>query len=125
MAISTPATSLVQLSHVSKSFGPVQVLKDVSLEMIPGEVLCLAGENGAGKSTLIKILSGLFVPTSGNIIVDGTPVHFRSPHDAAAAGIGTVYQDENMAYQYQVLTGNSLTCTVTGSVAKLCVNSAN
>ena len=74
MVTPTPATQLVQLSHVSKSFGPVQVLKDVSLEMIQGEVLCLAGENGAGKSTLIKILTGAIPRDSGKYHIDGQDV---------------------------------------------------
>ncbi|MBV9230618.1 MAG: ATP-binding cassette domain-containing protein, partial [Chloroflexi bacterium] len=71
MAATTSSTPLVQLSHVSKSFGPVQVLKDVSLDMYRGEVLCLAGENGAGKSTLIKILTGAIPRDGGEYRIDG------------------------------------------------------
>src|SRR5437660_7916222 len=91
----TPAstTPLVQLSHVTKSFGPVQVLKDVSLEMIPGEVLCLAGENGAGKSTLIKILTGAISRDSGEYHIDGEDVGSPSPAQARELGVGVVYQE--------------------------------
>lgn len=93
MTTSTSSTPLVQLSHVSKSFGPVQVLKDVSLEMYPGEVLCLAGENGAGKSTLIKILTGAVPRDGGEYHLDGKEVGSPSPAQARALGVGVVYQE--------------------------------
>jgi ribose transport system ATP-binding protein len=93
MVTPTPATPLVQLSHVSKSFGPVQVLKDVSLDMYQGEVLCLAGENGAGKSTLIKILTGAIPRDSGEYHIDGQDVGSPSPAQARALGVGVVYQE--------------------------------
>src|SRR5437660_1561294 len=91
----TPAstTPLVQLSHVTKSFGPVQVLKDVSLEMNRGEVLCLAGENGAGKSTLIKILTGAVRRDAGEYHSGGKDVGSPSPAQARALGVGVVYQE--------------------------------
>jgi ribose transport system ATP-binding protein/rhamnose transport system ATP-binding protein len=90
MGTSTP---LVQLSHVTKSFGPVQVLKDVSLEMNAGEVLCLAGENGAGKSTLIKILTGAISRDGGEYHIDGKEVGSPTPAQARALGVGVVYQE--------------------------------
>jgi rhamnose transport system ATP-binding protein len=93
MTTSTSSTPLVQLSHVSKSFGPVQVLKDVSLEMYPGEVLCLAGENGAGKSTLIKILTGAVPRDGGEYRLDGKEVGSPTPAQARALGVGVVYQE--------------------------------
>jgi ribose transport system ATP-binding protein/rhamnose transport system ATP-binding protein len=93
MVTQTPATPLVQLSHVSKSFGPVRVLKDVSLDMYRGEVLCLAGENGAGKSTLIKILTGAISRDSGEYHIDGQDVGSPSPAQARALGVGVVYQE--------------------------------
>src|SRR5437868_3730451 len=93
MATSTPATALVQLNHISKSFGPVQVLKDVSLEMFRGEVLCLAGENGAGKSTLIKILTGAVSRDAGEYLIDGKDAGSPSPAQARALGVGVVYQE--------------------------------
>ncbi|MCP4382804.1 MAG: sugar ABC transporter ATP-binding protein [Hyphomicrobiales bacterium] len=68
-------------------------LNGVSLDVFPGEVLALLGDNGAGKSTLIKILAGVHQQTSGKIFIEGQEVRFRSPRDASAAGIGTVYQD--------------------------------
>ncbi len=86
-------TPAIELRHVSKRFGSVIALKDVSLSVNPGEVHCLLGDNGAGKSTLIKILSGVYRPSEGEILVDGRPISFRSPRDAADAGVATVFQD--------------------------------
>ncbi|KJF72779.1 sugar ABC transporter ATP-binding protein [Agrobacterium arsenijevicii] len=84
---------IVQLSGLGKSFGGVKALKDVGLDIHPGEVHALMGENGAGKSTLIKILSGLYTPDEGTITVNGEAVTFSSTRDANAAGIATVYQE--------------------------------
>ena len=84
---------IIQLSGLGKSFGGVKALKDVGLEIYPGEVHALMGENGAGKSTLIKILSGLYTPDEGTITVNGETVTFSSTRDANAAGIATVYQE--------------------------------
>lgn len=102
MTTSTSATPLVQLSHVSKSFGPVQVLKDVSLEMFRGEVLCLAGENGAGKSTLIKILTGAVSRDAGEYLIDGQDVGTPSPSQARALGVGVVYQELSLLPEVSV-----------------------
>lgn len=83
---------LLKLSNINKSFGPIDVLHDISLEVFPGEVLCLLGDNGAGKSTVIRILSGVHMPTSGAIEMDGKSVAFNSPRDASNLGIATVHQ---------------------------------
>src|SRR3989442_4041142 len=93
MVTPTPATPLVQLNNVSKSYGPVQVLKDVSLELYRGEVLCLAGENGAGKCTIIKILTGAISRDGGEYHIDGQDVGSPSPAQARALGVGVVYQE--------------------------------
>ncbi len=84
---------LLDLRHVSKHFGRVIALSDVSINVYPGEVMCLLGDNGAGKSTLIKVLCGVHQPSDGAYLVEGTPVRFTSPREALDAGIGTVYQD--------------------------------
>ncbi|AYG61233.1 ATP-binding cassette domain-containing protein [Rhizobium jaguaris] len=84
---------IIKVQNLVKKFDKFTALKGIDLEVFPGEVHALLGDNGAGKSTLIRLLSGYHIPTSGEIIVDGTPVHFKSPRDASAAGIGTVYQD--------------------------------
>jgi simple sugar transport system ATP-binding protein len=84
---------LVRLDKVSKHYGSVIALTDVSLEVSAGEVTCVLGDNGAGKSSLIKIISGLNPPTSGRYEVDGEPVSFSSPRQALDRGIATVYQD--------------------------------
>ncbi|WP_439631330.1 ATP-binding cassette domain-containing protein [Shinella sp.] len=83
---------IIELRNVSKSFGPIDVLHDISLKVHPGEVLCLLGDNGAGKSTLIKTLAGVHKPTSGEILMDGEPVEFGSPRGASDRGISTVHQ---------------------------------
>jgi len=87
------AAPLIEARSLTKYFGSVVALHDVSLLVRAGEVLCLLGDNGAGKSTLIKILSGVHPPDSGEILVDGEPVVFGSPRDALQRGIATVYQD--------------------------------
>ena len=84
---------LVQFNNISKFFGKVIALKDVTMKLRKGEIMCLLGDNGAGKSTLIKVLSGVHQPTAGIIRVAGNEVKFGSPREATSAGIGTVYQD--------------------------------
>jgi D-xylose transport system ATP-binding protein len=83
----------LEVDHVSKRFGAVQALDDVSFAVHPGEVVALLGDNGAGKSTLIKIISGTFGPSSGRLLFDGKPVELGSPAEAKALGVETVYQD--------------------------------
>ena len=83
---------VLKLSGINKSFGPIDILHDISLEVFAGEVLCLLGDNGAGKSTLIRLLSGVHQPTSGTMEMDGSPVHFDSPRAASQHGIATVHQ---------------------------------
>jgi len=84
---------LLDLEHISKRFGGLQALKDVSLTLYPGEVLALAGDNGAGKSTLIKTISGVHKPDTGTIKYCGKVIHLETPHQARDAGIETIYQD--------------------------------
>jgi ABC-type sugar transport system ATPase subunit len=85
--------ALLQLRGIGKSFGPVSALSGVNLDIPAGQVTALVGDNGAGKSTLIKTIAGIWEPTDGHIIWQGRRVNFRSPRDATAAGIATVYQD--------------------------------
>ena len=87
------AEPLIQTKGLVKRFGPFTALNGIDLEVYKGEIHALLGDNGAGKSTLIKILSGVHQATEGEILIEGKPVHFRSPRDASEAGIGTVYQD--------------------------------
>ncbi|GCE45361.1 simple sugar transport system ATP-binding protein [Thermosporothrix hazakensis] len=89
-------TPLLEIQHISKRFGSVVALNDISMTVQSGEVMCLLGDNGAGKSTLIKILSGVHQQDEGRYLVEGKEVHFRSPRDALKAGIATVYQDLSM-----------------------------
>lgn len=98
----------LQVKSISKSFGNVQALKSVSLEVAPGTVHAIIGENGAGKSTLLKILSGAEKPDSGEIYLDGKKYKPNTPAEARKAGIGMVYQELNLAnhlsvYQNMVL----------------------
>ena len=84
--------TVLALKGVNKSFGPIDVLHDITLNVRAGEVLCLLGDNGAGKSTLIKIMSGVHQPTSGVIEMDGAPTRFENPRAASERGIATVHQ---------------------------------
>jgi ABC-type sugar transport system ATPase subunit len=91
------AEPLLRLRGIGKNFGPVHALTDINLEIPAGQVTALVGDNGAGKSTLIKTIAGIWEPNGGEITWQGKPVHFRSPKDATAAGIATVYQDLALA----------------------------
>jgi simple sugar transport system ATP-binding protein len=84
---------LLEVRNVSKYFGNVIALKDVSCSVAAGRVTCVLGDNGAGKSTFIKILSGVHQHDEGEMLVEGRPKRFRSPRQARAEGIATVYQD--------------------------------
>ncbi|HWE62739.1 MAG TPA: ATP-binding cassette domain-containing protein [Chloroflexota bacterium] len=88
---------LLEARGLRRSFGRVVALRGADFSAYAGEVSALVGDNGAGKSTLIKILSGAIQPDGGEIVLDGSPIHFHSPQDARAAGIETVYQDLALA----------------------------
>ena len=108
--------SYMRVENITKKFGPFTALNGVDLEVYPGEVHALLGDNGAGKSTLIKILSGVHQPTSGTIYMEEVERSFRSPRDASAAGIGTVYQDlainQLMSVTRNFFMGRELTSTL-------------
>lgn len=90
---SEPQTPILELRGISKHYGGVTALNDVSLDVRSSEVVALVGDNGAGKSTLIKIISGIVTPTTGEFHHAGTLARLESPQDAAALGLQTVYQD--------------------------------
>lgn len=84
---------VVRMENIVKRFGRVTALDGVDFEVMPQEVMALLGDNGAGKSTLIKILTGVYTATSGDIYFEGEPVEIRNPQDARMLGVETVYQD--------------------------------
>ncbi|MGZ4807221.1 MAG: ATP-binding cassette domain-containing protein, partial [Ilumatobacteraceae bacterium] len=86
---STPTTehALLELRNISKYFGNVTALEDITTRVEAGKVTCVLGDNGAGKSTFIKILSGAIQPDEGEVLVDGKAMRFHSPRDARAVGI--------------------------------------
>ena len=87
------AEPILQLRKINKSFGPVDVLHDVDLELHSGEVTALIGDNGAGKTTVVKCIGGSYAIDSGEVFFEGKQVHVHSPRDSAALGIEIVYQD--------------------------------
>jgi len=91
--VTASAAPLLELRGINKSFGPVQVLRDVDFTAHAGEVTALVGDNGAGKSTLVKCISGIYSIDSGEYFYDGEQVHVHSPRDAAHLGVEIVYQD--------------------------------
>ncbi|MES0001769.1 ATP-binding cassette domain-containing protein [Mesorhizobium sp. M0051] len=104
--------SLLEVQGVGKSFGAIRALSDVSFSIEPGEVAGLMGDNGAGKSTMVKLISGNFPPTEGQIRVGGKACHFHKPLDARAEGIEVVYQDlalaDNLTAAQNVFLGREL-----------------
>src|SRR4051794_11545952 len=106
-----PDTPVLEVRGAVKRFGPVVANDQVSLTLRAGEIHALLGENGAGKTTLMNLLSGMYRPDSGEILVDGKPVHIPSPADALKLGIGTVYQHftlvPNMTLIENIILGTS------------------
>jgi simple sugar transport system ATP-binding protein len=88
---------LLEVRGLSKHFGAVRALNNFSMTVNAGEVVAVAGDNGAGKTTMIKAVSGVYPPTSGEILLRGEPMHFASPQDAREKGIETIYQDLALA----------------------------
>ena len=84
---------LLELRDISKNFGAIQALRNVSFLVEPGQALGLMGDNGAGKSTLVKIMAGNFPASAGHILMDGEEVRFHKPIEARHHGIEVVYQD--------------------------------
>jgi ABC-type sugar transport system ATPase subunit len=97
MADTAAHSWLLEVDKVSKRFGGLHALKEVSLTLAPGEVLALAGDNGAGKSTLIKIISGVHHPDGGTLKYQGQEIRLENPHQARDCGIETIYQDLALA----------------------------
>jgi simple sugar transport system ATP-binding protein len=104
--------AVLELKGISKHFGAIQALNDVSLSIEPGEVVGLMGDNGAGKSTLVKIIAGNFPPSHGTIRVQDREVHFHKPVEARESGIEVVYQDlalcNNLTAAANVFLGREL-----------------
>jgi ribose transport system ATP-binding protein len=92
----------VELRNISKSFGGIAALKNVTLKVMAGEIHALVGENGAGKSTLMKILSGAYTKDSGQILIDGSEVQIRNTHDSKKLGIGIIYQEFSLVPELSV-----------------------
>lgn len=90
-------TVLLSLRGIAKRYGAVEALRGVDVDVHAGDVLGICGDNGAGKSTLIRVISGAHEPDGGTMTLDGAAVSFRSPHDALARGIATIYQDLALA----------------------------
>ncbi len=108
------AETILKMEHISKTFGGVQALNDVSFECVKGEVHVLAGENGAGKSTILKVLSGIHQIDSGTITLHGKPVKFRTPMDSQRNGIAMVYQELTLIQELTVAENIFLNIESTG-----------
>ncbi|MDR0390252.1 MAG: ATP-binding cassette domain-containing protein, partial [Spirochaetaceae bacterium] len=105
-------TCILKTEKLCKEFDRVRVLSDVDFELRAGEIHSLVGENGAGKSTFVKILSGVYHPSSGNCVMNGKQVYFKAAKDSEKAGIYTIHQEINLVpffntYQ-NIFIGNEL-----------------
>jgi len=96
------ANAVLEVKNITKKFGAVKALDDVSFSINAGSITGLIGDNGAGKSTTIKILSGIFEPTEGTLELDGSPIRMNSPVDARAQGIETVHQSLALIEEFDV-----------------------
>ena len=101
---------ILQVKHISKVFPGVKALTDVTADFYPGEVHTLVGENGAGKSTLIKIISGVYTPTEGEVILEGKKMDFHTPGQAIDAGITVIHQELSIANHLSVAENIFLGC---------------
>ena len=108
----TTGAPLLQLRGISKSFGPVQALTGIDLDIPEGQVTALVGDNGAGKSTLVKCIAGIYQPNGGQLVWNSKPVQLHSPKDATDLGIATVYQDlalcDNLDIVQNMLLGHEV-----------------
>jgi ABC-type sugar transport system ATPase subunit len=104
---------LLSLRGISKSYGAVAAVREVDLDIFPGEVVAICGDNGAGKSSLIKVISGAQEPSAGTLSMRGAPVAFASPQDALRHGVATIYQDlalaPRLSIAQNVFMGSELT----------------
>ena len=111
-------TPVLQVKGVSKNFGALQALKNISFEVGKGEVLALVGDNGAGKSTMVKVISGTYVADTGDVVFEGEVMHLSNPHEAKELGIETVYQDLSLCPNMDVVAnffmGRELTRNILG-----------
>lgn len=101
-AVAADRLPALECRAIGKEFPGVVALRDVSLSVRKGEIHALLGQNGAGKSTLVKVLTGVYQPEAGEILVDGKPVRLTNPRDAEAAGIAIVHQDQQLVAQFDV-----------------------
>jgi simple sugar transport system ATP-binding protein len=112
MADQAGTAPLYRLKGISKTFGHVEALKDVDIDVNKGEIIGLVGDNGAGKSTLIKILSGIYPPDRGRIECGGQEKHITSYRDSQALGIATIYQDralvDSVSIYRNIFMGNEI-----------------
>ncbi len=112
MADHAGAAPLYRMRGISKSFGHVEALKDVDIDVSRGEIIGLVGDNGAGKSTLIKILSGIYLPDRGRIECEGVEKRITSYRDSQALGIATIYQDralvDSVSIYRNIFMGNEI-----------------
>lgn len=112
------AYPILSLRGIGKSYGAVNAVSDVDLDVMQGEVLAICGDNGAGKSSLIKIISGAEEPSSGRLCMNGKDVSFRSPSDALDQGVATIYQDlalvPRLSIVQNIFLGSELTKPLMG-----------
>jgi ABC-type sugar transport system ATPase subunit len=113
----------ISLSGITKHFGGVYALKDITLDVYPGEVMALVGDNGAGKSTLIKIISGAYSTDEGDIFIEGRKVRIDTPADAKRFNIETIYQDlalmDNLDLAPNIFIGREILSGGIGRILKV------